>query len=118
MRRDFSINLVGLHHFNPRTREGCDFTHLPIKEVELYFNPRTREGCDGAITAGWAVNTISIHAPAKGATKREEADSLTCSYFNPRTREGCDIVDSSDVIKSSHFNPRTREGCDSDVAQF
>ena len=34
------------------------------------FNPRTREGCDGEIyrTSG-SVFYVSIHAPARGATK-------------------------------------------------
>ncbi len=37
----------GKHHFNPRTREGCDTSSLnAIAPIGLDFNPRTREGCD------------------------------------------------------------------------
>ena len=34
--------------FNPRTREGCDFTHICCWYKHTCFNPRTREGCDKA----------------------------------------------------------------------
>ena len=33
-----------------------------------YFNPRTRVGCDGGVNLMDAAITISIHAPAWGAT--------------------------------------------------
>ena len=55
---------------------------------------------------------ISIHAPAKGATRlRRRAKSLP-GYFNPRTREGCDRPSTRPPRSLPHFNPRTREGCD------
>ena len=80
-------------------------------------------------------NPVSIHAPAKGATRinsivsfnhytfqsthpRRVRHSFFCfggfwiRSFNPRTREGCD----KSITLSAHlgigFNPRTREGCD------
>ena len=80
-------------HFNPRTREGCDWPmrctdrgrshisiHAPVKGATfpswnglastLDFNPRTREGCDLALQLGARDDAliISIHAPVKGAT--------------------------------------------------
>ena len=55
--------------FNPRTRVGCDagdgidITHLSR------FNPRTRVGCDSLTILGCLLKlTVSIHAPAWGAT--------------------------------------------------
>ena len=36
-------------------------------------------------------DSISIHAPAKGATGTL-AYMLRSLYFNPRTREGCDVL--------------------------
>ena len=36
---------------------------------------------------------ISIHAPAKGATKAGIRRSAPSSDFNPRTREGCDAFE-------------------------
>ena len=36
------------------------------------------------------VGEVSIHAPAKGATRLSTSPSLRRTSFNPRTREGCD----------------------------
>ena len=59
------------HHFNPRTREGCDMEQEQEILKVLNFNPRTREGCDSGILP---------------------CLPLYCFHFNPRTREGCDAV--------------------------
>ena len=57
-------------HFNPRTREGCDSSHSKNSDALSHFNPRTREGCDDAlVSCADKVLDISIHAPARGATK-------------------------------------------------
>ena len=144
-------------NFNPRTREGCDQLACLALTARVYFNPRTREGCDYATvhyslyvekfqsthprrvrrykkTVGEDIPTISIHAPAKGATcsgqsvyfflflfqsthPRRVRQNLTppdviIKYFNPRTREGCDSTNLSNLTQHLYFNPRTREGCD------
>ena len=39
-----------------------------MKRQKTYFNPRSREGSDGVIVRAGSGVTISIHAPAKGAT--------------------------------------------------
>ena len=79
--------------------------------------------------------TVSIHAPARGATNYTRTTYLVSASFNPRTREGCDLgIDKSTYnlkvsihapargatrdrllreLKIICFNPRTREGCDS-----
>ena len=77
--------------FNPRSREGSDDSYdtlacvdklfqstLPRRErlcacalapVATYdFNPRSREGSDALVDLILNGSTISIHAPAKGAT--------------------------------------------------
>ena len=56
-------------HFNPRSREGSD----PLSSFKLgftaNFNPRSREGSDFRCIARLSImQTISIHAPARGAT--------------------------------------------------
>ena len=77
-------------HFNPRTREGCDGSQAETTINDLFqsthprrvrpfrrtyyhylqnFNPRTREGCDDSQLNVYENHIISIHAPAKGATK-------------------------------------------------
>ena len=35
--------------------------------------------------------TISIHAPAKGATLQVKSGKYRFYYFNPRSREGSDL---------------------------
>ena len=79
--------------------------------------------------------TISIHAPARGATwsnffqmftyklfqstlPRGERPSclitftISSKYFNPRSREGSDLY-TFDFLTCNHdFNPRSREGSD------
>ena len=90
------IEFVGIDFqtgFNPRTRVGCDsvvdgvMDRVPVfqsthpRGVRLYqgdmhdpsenrFNPRTRVGCDGLARVEYpAVDGVSIHAPAWGATR-------------------------------------------------
>ena len=56
---------------------------------------------------------VSIHAPARGATWRQNEQVKATTGFNPRTREGCDLWGvGNDKRITLGFNPRTREGCD------
>ena len=60
-----------------------------------------------------SVKRVSIHAPARGATRRRAVNAGPGLGFNPRTREGCDARHHGPVRAGRHgFNPRTREGCD------
>ena len=54
--------------FNPRSREGSDYSSLPSRYVVCDFNPRSREGSDYQRNPLYVSPKISIHAPAKGAT--------------------------------------------------
>ena len=99
--------------FNPRSREGSD-TKLDHRRWDLSnFNPRSREGSDRiqlihlycpllfqstlprrerlhCVCRYITKITISIHAPAKGATVYILSCGLWLIYFNPRSREGSD----------------------------
>ena len=55
---------------------------------------------------------ISIHAPAKGATRPLPRPSSSARYFNPRSREGSDNSSSHSCRQIKNFNPRSREGSD------
>jgi len=37
---------VALNGFNPRTRDGCEYTRSGGYRVGRCFNPRTRDGCE------------------------------------------------------------------------
>ena len=57
-------------------------------------------------------SSISIHAPAWGATYAGDVMYFRYSDFNPRTRMGCDRFWSTKITRAEDFNPRTRMGCD------
>ena len=78
-------------HFNPRSREGSDLSFALLKSTFSNFNPRSREGSDlFALVALVDDAVISIHAPAKGATRAHNLLRLCPQDFNPRSREGSD----------------------------
>ena len=55
------------------------------------FNPRSREGSDLVRNFTKLVSyTVSIHAPAKGATNTIDPYQIYWHCFNPRSREGSD----------------------------
>ena len=66
--------------FNPRSREGSDRKEWLRNYKDWDFNPRSREGSDifARNIDKWPI--ISIHAPAKGAT-RLKSYSTTVEIF-------------------------------------
>ena len=62
---------------------------------------------------GLAYNSISIHAPARGATTGLQTVMGVLTDFNPRSREGSDHRDPFSFASHGYFNPRSREGSDS-----
>ena len=78
-------------HFNPRSREGSDERPAQLWARLRHFNPRSREGSDRIAEPGtYDVASISIHAPAKGATASVAHTHRRRDDFNPRSREGSD----------------------------
>ena len=71
---------------------GCDSIRYIVKiNIEISFNPRTRMGCD--IAEDGVIDllvSVSIHAPAWGATRSKTIGNGGKDGFNPRTRMGCD----------------------------
>ena len=56
-------------NFNPRSRVGSDLLSPTFADFFAYdFNPRSRVGSDDTTADEPAEKTISIHAPAWGAT--------------------------------------------------
>ena len=76
--------------FNPRSREGSDAPDTRSDRAAQHFNPRSREGSDICKTDLDTLIHISIHAPAKGATRLRRSGQAPAGYFNPRSREGSD----------------------------
>ncbi len=125
--------------FNPRSREGSDTQCCRTPCRLSYFNPRSREGSDHGDVLVLRCSSISIHAPAKGATANPRPPSVPVRYFNPRSREGSDLSGSMLFAigtlfqstlprrerlyrlrvgqRSENFNPRSREGSDAQCCQ-
>ena len=61
--------MLHVGYFNPRTRTGCDSICYTAITSCCDFNPRTRTGCDAERHWNNTTVSISIHAPARGATK-------------------------------------------------
>ena len=123
------------YRFNPRTRVGCDNGLHSYFRSCAGFNPRTRVGCDPLFSLNSIyTDSVSIHAPAWGATCPKSPYHARGLCFNPRTRVGGDLCFTPiapNRLVSIHapawgatpvrvaanrvaacFNPRTRVGCD------
>ena len=84
---------LSLHnYFNPRSREGSDYSLKSGADGEYDFNPRSREGSDCFHAVIFAVYTaISIHAPAKGATQHDTGKKVVNIFQStlPRRERLC-----------------------------
>jgi len=60
---------------------------------------------------------VSIHAPAWGATSNQRAAAYSSSCFNPRARVGRDGLPSRQLPRCHSFNPRARVGRDKEARQ-
>ena len=120
--------------FNPRLREGGDWSLDSAYPVKCYFNPRLREGGDDGTpdyrldenisihasareATGYSptcseVVEISIHASAREATQPQLLRHSRIRDFNPRLREGGDRCHAATAPSFHYFNPRLREGGD------
>ena len=54
--------------FNPRARMGRDIMKVILKTYKYSFNPRARMGRDPIMRQHMEYSSVSIHAPAWGAT--------------------------------------------------
>ena len=76
--------------FNPRPRTGGDVCLLASVCGRECFNPRPRTGGDPLSDLMIASRTVSIRAPARGATRWPFARHHQGRSFNPRPRTGGD----------------------------
>ena len=76
--------------FNPRGREGRDAPIFRRRPRTLSrFNPRAREGRDAAHAMGVvAAYLVSIHAPARGATRHVRRDHIAIGKFQSTRPRG------------------------------
>ena len=99
--------------FNPRSREGSDCPAVWSRPPRTHFNPRSREGSDGARFGRLTVvKSISIHAPAKGATAASGSSRIWTIFQSTLPRRERPSLNGKKQFVPSHFNPRSREGSD------
>jgi len=76
--------------FNPRARVGRDQLYHWLNNGGTGFNPRARVGRDETDPRGLTQVSVSIHAPAWGATDTPVTVPVPAFSFNPRARVGRD----------------------------
>ena len=101
-----------MENFNPRSREGSDTGYDIDPQTGNDFNPRSREGSDDNPCQTEKKCYISLHAPARGATREENVGEIATliSIHAPArgaTRQGHFLW-----RQTMYFNPRSREGSD------
>jgi len=87
---------------------------LPFSRLYWYiyrFNPRARAGRDGVPTASGHPYNVSIHAPARGATRTDACHGATKAFQSTRPR-GARRLCNANGIDPGCFNPRARAGRD------
>ena len=121
--------------FNPRSREGSDSSDCHCISFPCNFNPRSREGSDDGQLKTTFRRIISIHAPARGATRKRvwlwrggrifqstlpRGERLRCrleicrpsSFQSTLPRGERRSPGEPPTLSSAYFNPRSREGSD------
>ncbi len=125
----------GGNRFNPRARVGRDEKIKGVEKGYTKFQSTRPRGArrwarrtvsrlsgfqstrprgarlDGLLPAGLP-SSVSIHAPAWGATWRPRDGDENKRSFNPRARVGRDGRYTKGMDRSSRFNPRARVGRD------
>ena len=113
---------------------GSDNRHIFLQYPMLCFNPRSRVGSDPLFllvsfrltvsihAPAWGATSmphepliadaVSIHAPAWGATQAWRTHQCDSDGFNPRSRVGSDHRHTRTPAHLGCFNPRSRVGSD------
>ena len=101
------------HRFNPRARGGRDMPLVITSgSVRRFQSTRPRGARPRPRLRSGEVPSVSIHAPAGGATHGESMQLTVGNGFNPRARGGRDSLLNWRPAASPCFNPRARGGRD------
>ena len=104
----------GIEFQSTRPR-GARLDVAVIRGERLSFNPRAREGRDSRGTRKRGLRGVSIHAPARGATTRQNL--FLCVFLFQSTRpRGARPALPYFRMTLFCFNPRAREGRDLDYS--
>ncbi len=99
-------------YFNPRSREGSDEDQIVVPGLHEDFNPRSREGSDDKSIPITKFNFKFQSTLPRGERRHTINADCILIYFNPRSREGSDGYRPVPSLSCTDFNPRSREGSD------
>ena len=88
-----TLGTTATGYFNPRSREGSDFSSLSSKvSFTTDFNPRSREGSDFCRQFSSSI-LLQFQSTLPRRERPVNVDYCNCNYhhFNPRSREGSDL---------------------------
>ena len=92
-------------------RERPEPTHK-VRFIHVNFNPRSRGGSDLSMFPRYFSITISIHAPAEGATMATAALWKRRKFQSTLPRRERHAFRHSIIYYIQYFNPRSRGGSD------
>ena len=91
-----SVHPQARQTFNPRAREGRDYSHDGREPRRAAFNPRAHEGRDAILQiVSTAADTFNPRA-REGRDRTTRQQSRLVMPFNPRAREGRDLLPEAD----------------------
>ena len=99
-------------NFNPRSHKGSDKGDVSVVLPAGDFNPRSHKGSDGTDRFIQVRNTISIHAPTRGATTFPPARYGHPGRFQSTLPQGERLKNSVGNRLGMNFNPRSHKGSD------
>ena len=87
-----TLKMLEYSDFNPRSREGSDVMFsAPIISFFIISIHAPARGATKKTHHTYYLILISIHAPARGATVGPQIYVTDILHFNPRSREGSDV---------------------------
>ena len=101
-----------MYQFQSTLPRGERLSTLKTQRLPICFNPRSHEGSDLLYRNCLFCSVVSIHAPARGATKTIHNIRPHTACFNPRSHEGSDTELLEEKEDEISFNPRSHEGSD------
>ena len=100
----------GFQSTRPRGERPADMLHS--RELRKFQSTRPRGERRRMKSSTAFGSRVSIHAPARGATRRAISRRSPIAGFNPRARAGSDLPPFCPMQRSRSFNPRARAGSD------
>ena len=111
-RQDLRVLSIFFNGFNPRSRVGSDaFYRDALRQITVSIHAPAWGATHCCEFIG-IIAFVSIHAPAWGATATHTMRCNCLQSFNPRSRVGSDAHSRASRINRACFNPRSRVGSD------